>query len=87
MPAYSIPATLIGKLAVYNPVKEQGLGEEILENALCRIVCVAQEIGIFALRVDAMDLQVREFYLKHEFIPFLDSINLVFWLEVQRKKL
>ncbi len=34
--------------------------------------CFSQEIGIFAVRVDAINLQAQEFYLKHEFIPFQD---------------
>jgi GNAT superfamily N-acetyltransferase len=72
IPAYPIPATLIGKLAVDNLVQGQGLGGELLADAIYRIVRVAQEIGIFAVRVDAIDLQAKEFYLKHEFIPFQD---------------
>ncbi|HBE18062.1 MAG TPA: GNAT family N-acetyltransferase [Cyanobacteria bacterium UBA11149] len=73
MPAYPIPAVLIGKLAVDNRVKGQGLGRELLVNALTRAVRAAQEIGIFAVRVDAIDFQAKEFYLKHEFIPFQDK--------------
>jgi len=73
MPAYPIPAVLIGKLAVDNTVKGQGLGRELLVNALIRAVHAAQEIGIFAVRVDAIDLQAKEFYLKYEFIPFQDK--------------
>lgn len=73
MPAYPIPAVLIGKLAVDNTVKGQGLGRELLVNALIRAVNAAQEIGIFAVRVDALDFQAKEFYLKHEFIPFQDK--------------
>jgi predicted GNAT family N-acyltransferase len=64
---------LIGKLAVDNSVKGKGLGGELLADALYRIVRTSQEIGIFAVRVDAIDLQAKEFYLKHEFIPFQDS--------------
>jgi hypothetical protein len=73
IPTYPITATLIGKLAVDNPVKGQGLGGELLADALYRIVRASQEIGIFAVRVDAIDLQAKEFYLKHEFIPFQDK--------------
>lgn len=69
-PAYPIPAVLVGKLAVDNLVKGQGLGRELLVNALMRAVRASQEIGIFAVRVDAIDIQAKEFYLKHEFIPF-----------------
>ncbi len=73
MPAYPIPAVLIGKLAVDKIVQGQGLGRELLVNALTRAVRAAQEIGIFAVRVDAIDFQAKEFYLKHEFIPFQDK--------------
>jgi hypothetical protein len=44
----------------------------LLVDALARTVRASQEIGIFAVRVDAIDLQAKEFYLKHEFIPFQD---------------
>ena len=70
MPCYPIPAVLIGKLAVDNPAKGQGLGTELLVDALYRAVRASQEIGIFAVRVDAIDLKAKEFYLQHEFIPF-----------------
>jgi hypothetical protein len=73
IPSYPIPAILIGKLAVDNPVKGQGLSGELLAEALIRAVRASQEIGIFAVRVDAIDLKAKEFYLKHEFIPFQDK--------------
>ncbi len=73
MPTYPIPAILIGKLAVDNSVKGQGLGGELLVDALFRAAKASQEIGIFAVRVDALDLKAKEFYLKYEFIPFQDQ--------------
>jgi predicted GNAT family N-acyltransferase len=73
MPAYPIPSMLIGKLAVDNSVKGQGLGSELLADALYRAVRAAQEIGIYAVRVDAIDSHAKKFYLKHEFIPFQDN--------------
>lgn len=73
LPAYPIPAMLIGKLAVDNSVKGQGLGKELLVNALLRAVRTSTEIGIFAVRVDAIDEKAAEFYLKYEFIPFKDQ--------------
>lgn len=54
MPAYPIPAMLIGKLAVDNLAKGQGLGSELLADSLYRAVRAAQEIGIYAVRVDAI---------------------------------
>jgi len=73
MPAYPIPAMLIGRLAVNNSVKGQGLGGELLADAFYRAVRASQEIGMYAVRVDAIDLQAKEFYLKYEFIPFQDN--------------
>ncbi len=72
VPAYPIPAILIGKLAVDRSVQGQGLGKELLADALYRTVRVAKDIGIFAVRVDAIDRQAKEFYLKYEFVPFRD---------------
>ncbi|MEH2262467.1 GNAT family N-acetyltransferase [Nostoc sp.] len=73
MPAYPIPAMLIGRLAVDNSIKGQGLGGELLADAFYRAVRASQEIGMYAVRVDAIDLQAKEFYLKYEFIPFQDN--------------
>ena len=73
IPNYPIPAALIGRLAVDRSCQGQGLGSELLVNALIRIVKASQEIGIYAVRVDAIDDNAKNFYLKHEFIPFEDS--------------
>lgn len=51
----------------------QGLGTELLVNALIRIIKASQEIGIYAVRVDAIDNRAKQFYLQHEFIPFEDA--------------
>lgn len=73
LPAYPVPAALIGKLAVDNFCQGQGLGTELLVNALLRIVKASEDIGIYAVRVDAIDETAKKFYLKHEFIPFTDN--------------
>lgn len=73
IPNYPIPAALIGRLAVDISCQGQGLGSELLVDALMRIVKVSQEIGVYAVRVDAIDEKAQQFYLKYEFIPFTDS--------------
>lgn len=45
----------------------------MLADALYRGVRGSVEIGIYAVRVDAIDFQAKEFYLKYEFIPFQDQ--------------
>ena len=50
----------------------KGLGGELLVNALMWIVKASQEICIYAVRVDAIDETAKRFYLKYEFIPFVE---------------
>jgi predicted GNAT family N-acyltransferase len=73
LPAYPIPAILIGKLAVDSAAKGQRLGTELLVDALLRAVKASQDVAVFAVRVDAIDSTARDFYLKYEFIPFQDQ--------------
>lgn len=73
LPAYPVPAALIGRLAVDVSCQGEGLGTELLVNALLRIVRASSEIGIYAVRVDAIDERAKQFYLKYEFIMFEDS--------------
>jgi ribosomal protein S18 acetylase RimI-like enzyme len=73
LPAYPIPAILIGKLAVDSGAKDQGLGTELLVDALLRAVKASQNVAVFAVRVDAIDSTARDFYLKYEFITFQDQ--------------
>jgi GNAT superfamily N-acetyltransferase len=72
-------------LAVDKFCQGQGLGIELLVNALLRIVKASEEIGIYAVRVDAIDDQAKQFYLKHEFIPFIDN-SLSLFLPLQTIK-
>lgn len=85
LPAYPVPAALIGRLAVDNFCQGQGLRTELLVNALFRIVKASEEIGIYAVRVDAIDDRAKQFYLKHEFIPFIDN-SLSLFLPLQTIK-
>ena len=73
MPAYPVPAALIGRLAVDNFCQGQGLGTELLVDALLSIIKASKEIGIYAVRVGAIDEVAKKFYLKHEFISFTDN--------------
>lgn len=72
LPSYPIPAILIGRLAVDLNFQGVGLGEELLVNALNRIVQISEEVGVYAVRVDALNERAKQFYLKYEFLPFED---------------
>lgn len=72
-PKYPIPVALIGRLAVDKLCQGQGIGGELLADALKCAVRIANEIGIVAVIVEAIDQSAVNFYQKMGFIPFLDS--------------
>lgn len=62
-----VPATLIGRLAVDDKYRGQGLGEKLLVDALQRCFVHSSEIASFAVVVDAKDGQAKSFYQKYGF--------------------
>jgi GNAT superfamily N-acetyltransferase len=81
-----IPVILIGRLAVDHSFKGKGLGYGLLKDALLRIVAAAEEIGVRAVLVHALDEQARNFYLHHGFYesPTNDLTLMVAVEEIQR---
>ncbi|MFB2877653.1 GNAT family N-acetyltransferase [Floridanema aerugineum] len=73
LPRYPVPAMLIGQLAVDKSMQGKGLGEELLLNAFSKAVRLAEEVGIFAVRVDASDNTAKQFYLKYDFVSLVDQ--------------
>ena len=69
----SIPAILMGRFAVDNKFKGQGIGKLILLDALKRSWEIAKTIGSFAVIVDPIDQDAEHFYLKYGFIKLPDS--------------
>ena len=74
-PSYSnLPATLLGRLAINNSFKGQGLGELILMDALKRSYNTSlSSIGSMAVIVDPIDEDAVKFYKKYGFIQLPDS--------------
>ena len=73
LPRYpSLPALLIGRLAVDQHHHEQGLGELLLTGALRRSLLLRAELGAVAVVVDAKDDRARQFYEKYDFQRFVD---------------
>lgn len=67
----SIPVSVIGRLAVSRDHAGQGLGADLLADALRRIAVASQSIGIGAVLVHAKDDAAKRFYLKcAEFIEY-----------------
>jgi ribosomal protein S18 acetylase RimI-like enzyme len=72
LPRYpTVPAVRMGRLAVDQVFKGQGLGGALLADALDR--AARSEIAAYALMVDAKDEAAAAFYRHHGFIALHDS--------------
>ena len=72
LPRYpAVPTVRMGRLAVDQAFKGQGLGGALLADALDR--AVRSEIAAYALMVDAKDESAAAFYRHHGFIALPDS--------------
>jgi ribosomal protein S18 acetylase RimI-like enzyme len=70
LPRYpQLPAAMLGRLAIAENYKGQGLGEHLLLDAMKRSLDQSRVMGLFALFVDAKDDNAADFYRRYEFIP------------------
>lgn len=82
-----IPAYLLARLAVDITQQGQGLGREVLIDALGRIVEASRIGGGRLIVVDALDASAHEFYRHHDFIPVIDSPRLYMKVSTARMAL
>lgn len=73
LPRYPVPVAHIGRLAVDHSMQGHGLGEDLLIDALARIMRVADQIGIHAVEVVAINDRTKSFYLKYGFHTMADD--------------
>ena len=72
LPPYrTLPAALIGRLAVDQRYRGQGLGKVLLLDALYR--SLHNEMAVMAVIVDAKDDTARSFYERYDFERLLDD--------------
>ena len=77
MPRYpTVPAVRIGRLAVDNLFKGQGLGGALLADALTR--AVHSDIASYVMIVEAKDTAAASFYRHHGFIAFPEKPLILF---------
>lgn len=77
LPRYpTVPAVRLGRLAVDQAFKGQGLGGALLADALLR--AARSEIAAHALMVDAKDAAAAAFYRHHGFIALPDAPLMLF---------
>jgi predicted GNAT family N-acyltransferase len=73
-PYIDLPATLLGRLAVDNAYKGQGLGRHLLLDALKRSFDASvNSVGSMAVIVDPLDADAVRFYGNHDFIRLSES--------------
>jgi len=72
----TVPATLLGRLAVHRAHQGRGLGAALLVDAIQR--AARNEIASFALVVEAKDDRARLFYEHHGFLGFRDDERRLF---------
>jgi GNAT superfamily N-acetyltransferase len=73
LPRYPIPVVHLGRLAVDLHYQGQGLGEFLLMDAMRRAQLVAEQIGVYAVEVRAIDEAARQFYLRYGFTELKDD--------------
>ncbi|MBI4494711.1 MAG: GNAT family N-acetyltransferase [Chloroflexi bacterium] len=73
LPRYqTFPGILIGRLAVDQRARGQGLGAMLLMDALRRCLDLSRQIGAMAVVVDARDEAARAFYERYGFLRLVD---------------
>lgn len=73
MPRIDVPVVLLGRLAVDLRVRGKGLGARLLIDSLRRAQHIADQVGIRAVEVDAIDDAARTFYEHFGFRSLLDD--------------
>lgn len=68
LPRYPVPAMRMGKLAVDSSMQGRKLGEALLMECLRRAIRLSQDVGIFAVVVDALNQEAKAFYSRYGFI-------------------
>lgn len=81
LPKHPVPVARMGRLAVDNSTKGQGLGKLLMVDAIKRVQTASELIGVYALLVDAKDDAAKNFYLKYGFTP-LASENMTLFLQL-----
>jgi len=70
VPNCEIGVILLGKLARTLSEKGNGLGEKLILDAMHRVYRISEEVGTYALIVDAINEKAKVFYKKYGFIEF-----------------
>jgi GNAT superfamily N-acetyltransferase len=78
-PSFPIPVARLARLAVDREFQGRGLGEDLLLDALNRVLRASGDIGIVAVLLDAKHEKAKRFYTRYEFESLPDQ-PLALWL-------
>ncbi len=78
-PNFPIPVARLARLAVDREFQGRGLGEDLMMDALKRVLRASGDIGIVAVLIDAKDEEAKRFYARYEFESLPDQ-PLALWL-------
>lgn len=78
-PNFPVPVARLARLAVDREFQGRGLGEDLLLDALQRVLRAAGDIGIVAVLLDAKHEKAKQFYARYEFESLPDQ-PLTLWL-------
>ncbi|MEN3157197.1 GNAT family N-acetyltransferase [Alkalimonas sp. NCh-2] len=82
LPHHPIPAALLGRLAVHKMAQQHGVGKILLVDAIKRTLAISEQIGIYAMVVDALNQQAQCFYQQFGF-SLLSTENRRLFLPLQ----
>jgi len=86
LPRHPVPVIHLGRLAVDQSVRGQGLGRHLLVDALRVCGELSVKVAVYAVEVRAIDDGARNFYEKYGFQPLLDdALHLYLSMKVVRK--
>lgn len=73
LPRYPVPVVHLGRLAIDLKAQGKSIGKLLFYDALQRSLIVADQIGVYAVEVHALNETARAFYLKYGFQELLDD--------------
>lgn len=86
LPHHPVPIVLVGRLAVDRQSQGQGVGGFLLVDALRRAQRAADELGVYAVAVEALSDQARSFYERFGFRALTnDRLHLYLPMKVVRR--
>lgn len=79
-----IPVILLGQLGIDTNFQGKGYGDLLLMDVQARVDEISRKIGVRALMLDARNERLAEWYGKHDFIRFPESLRMFKRIEAIR---